>query len=84
MYARLVGEETARRIMTRLSGAKRRNTQAATSAGRRQGSLWRRPRNLGRNTTICKIGKSSIVDGRMRNEKGELGIPGQRPGIAVL
>jgi len=70
MYARLVGEETARRIMTRLSGARRRNTQAVNNAGGRQGSLWKRSRNPGRNTTLCKFGRSSIADGRIRMGRG--------------
>jgi ankyrin repeat protein len=66
MYAGLVGEETARRILTRLSGAKRRNTQASSTGAGRQGSLWRRPRKAARNTTMCKLSRSFCTDSRIQ------------------
>jgi ankyrin repeat protein len=52
-YVRFMGPETARRILTRLSAARRHNTQNSGARGRRGGSLWKRGRTVGRNTTMC-------------------------------
>jgi len=78
-YVRLTGPETARRIMTRLAAAKRRNTQKS-AAGRRTGSVWKRGRTtISRNTTLCITQKEIVLTIGFR--MGKLERSGRRTGL---